>query len=343
MNNKLQIAKPQFVSSSVRLVILTFGFFSASLSIAAESVQEWLGRMSEAVEMRNYQGTLVYMRPGMAQTFSVYHRVEDGVATERLVSMGGEGAEIIRTHDEVICIFPENKKVVVDKRHDVKDTQNPLRANLPEYSPELQQSYDLKLLPDDRVAGLQAVVVSISPRDQFRYGYRIWLEEQSAMPLKIQLIGDDPSMPIEELFFTSIELPALLPAELVESALDMEGYLWVRHGKQSEHESSPIKEVEWNVTGLPDGFMRTAGSLEFMAGVAEPRTHLVYSDGLASVSVFVDVGSAASEQDEGLTSMGAANAYTLMVEDFLVTAMGEVPARTVHQIATSMRMQPDTE
>ena len=178
MNNKLQIAKPQFVSSSVRLVILTFGFFSASLSIAAESVQEWLGRMSEAVEMRNYQGTLVYMRPGMAQTFSVYHRVEDGVATERLVSMGGEGAEIIRTHDEVICIFPENKKVVVDKRHDVKDTQNPLRANLPEYSPELQQSYDLKLLPDDRVAGLQAVVVSISPRDQFRYGYRIWLEEQ---------------------------------------------------------------------------------------------------------------------------------------------------------------------
>jgi sigma-E factor negative regulatory protein RseB len=299
--------------------------------------------MREAVEERNYQGTLVYMRPGMAETFAVYHRVEDGASTERVVSMGGDGEEIIRTADEVICIFPGQKKVVVDQRRDLTGKQNPLRANLPKYNSALQESYTLETLDGGRVAGLAAITIAIKPRDQFRYGYRIWLEEQSAMPLKIQLIGDDESMPLEELFFTAIELPDSLPADVIESSLDTTGFSWVQHGKQSDNPSSPVNNIQWEVVQLPPGFMQTAASLEFMAEAAQPRTHLVYSDGLASVSVFVDAAVAKNEQDEGLTTMGASNAYTLMAGDLLVTAVGEVPGRTVHQIATSMQMLRDDD
>ena len=312
-------------------------------AFAADEPHVWLDRMADAVESLNYQGTLVYMRPGKAETFQVFHRVADGVATERMVAMDGDGAEIIRTVDEVICIFPALQKVVVDKRSEKSGKQNPLRANLPEYSSSMDAYYQLGIQPSVRIVGRTALIVTIKPKDAFRYEHRIWLDEQTAMPLKTQLIGQDDDMPVEELFFTTISLPDEVSAEHVLSDLDTEGYSWVRHGAHPHLHSEPAEKLAWVATNLPGGFMLTAATLEYMEQSEDPRVHLVYSDGPASVSVFVDVGVAASEQVEGLTSMGAANAYSVMVDGLLVTAMGEVPAQTVHQIATSMQLQGDNE
>jgi sigma-E factor negative regulatory protein RseB len=317
-------------------------FFVLTPAFAADNPRAWLGKMAEAVESLNYQGTLVYMRPGKAETFQVFHRVKDGVATERVVAMDGDGSEISRTLDEVICIFPASKKVVVDKRGKKSGKQNPLQANLPEYDQSMDAQYDLEIERNVRVAGRSALIVSIRPQDMYRYEHRIWLDEQTAMPLKTQLIGHDDKMPVEELFFTSILLPDLVSEELVRPSLNTDGYTWVRHGGLPKQSSSPVSPVSWVATKLPAGFMLTANTLEYMAHSEEPRIHLVYSDGLASVSVFVDIGVAASEQVEGLTTMGAANAYSIMVDGLLVTAMGEVPAQTVHQIATSMQLQNDS-
>jgi len=317
-------------------------FFILPPAFAADNPRAWLGKMAEAVESLNYQGTLVYMRPGRAETFQVFHRVKDGVATERVVAMDGDGAEISRTLDEVICIFPAQKKVVIDKRGASSGKQNPLRANLPDYDPSMDAHYQLGIERNVRVAGRSALIVSIRPHDKYRYEHRIWLDEQTAMPLKTQLIGHAGKMPVEELFFTSISLPDLVSEELVSPSLDTEGYTWIRNGGRPQHSSSPVDPISWVATKLPSGFMLTATTLEYMAQSEEPRIHLVYSDGLASVSVFVDVGVAASEQVEGLTTMGAANAYSKMVDGLLVTAMGEVPAQTVHQIAISMQLKNDS-
>jgi sigma-E factor negative regulatory protein RseB len=318
-------------------------FFILTPAFAADNARAWLGKMAEAVESLNYQGTLVYMRPGKAETFQVFHRFKDGVATERVVAMDGDGSEISRTLDEVICIFPAQKKVVVDRRGENPGKQNPLRANLPEYNPSMDAHYQLGIEHDVRLAGRAALIISIRPQDMYRYEHRIWLDEQTAMPLKTQLIAHDDKMPVEELFFTSILLPDLVSEELVQPSLNTDGYTWVRYGARPKPSSSPASAVSWVATKLPAGFMLTATTLEYMAHSEEPRIHLIYSDGLASVSVFVDVGVAASEQVEGLTTMGAANAYSMMVDGLLVTAMGEVPAQTVHQIATSMQLQNDSD
>jgi len=317
--------------------------FVTTPGLAAGEPHAWLDRMAEAVEILNYQGTLVYMRPGKAETFRVFHRVVDGIATERLVAMDGDGAEIIRTPAEVMCIFPALQKVVVDKRGGKAAGQNPLSAKLPVYSSSMDAHYQLRLEPDVRLLGRSALVISIKPKDGFRYEHRIWLDEQTAMPLKTQLIGDDENMPVEELFFTTIALTDLVAAEMVSPSLNTEGYAWVRHEAHPQQESAPADQVEWMATNLPGGFMLTMTTLEYIEQLKEPRVHLVYSDGLASVSVFVDDGVPMSEQAEGLTTMGAANAYSLMVDGLLVTAVGEVPAQTVHQIAISMQLQSHSE
>ena len=183
-------------------------------------------------------------------------------------------------------------------------------------------------------------MIAIEPADNYRYGYRLWLDDVSAMPLKIQLLEASAEIPVEELFFTSISLPEVLDEALVKPSGDLQAYSWVKHGDgDDEPMSAPLADIQWHARKLPDGFMATVATLEYMQGSAGPRTHLVYSDGLASVSVFVDLAVAASEQTEGLTNVGATNAYSLMIDGFLVTAMGEVPAETVQLIATSMELQ----
>ncbi len=312
-------------------------------NIRAQDAKEWLMRMAEAVEGLNYEGTFVYMTPGKAETFKVFHRVDDRGTTERLIALDGAGAEIIRSATERICIFPRQKLVVVGARSGIDAKGNPLRASLPRYSERLSQLYEIRLLGTDRALNRETAVIAIDPRDIFRFGYRLWLDKATAMPLKSQLIGSNPEMPLEEVRFTHIRLPRLVAAAAVETQLDTTGFTWRRQSDepQEAQAAAAVARQSWRSLDLPVGFELLNESLEYTGFSADPRTHLVYSDGLATVSVFVDVAVAASEQAEGLSMMGAANAYSVMQDGQLVTAMGEVPPLTVEQIAFSTRVVDD--
>ena len=166
-------------------------FFVLTPGLAADDPHAWLDKMAEAVESLNYQGTLVYMRPGKAETFQLFHRVEGGVVTERVVAMDGDGAEISRTLDEVICIFPAEKKVVVDKRGGKSGKQNPLLENLPKYDPSMDAHYRLGIERDVRFVGRSALVISVRPQDKYRYEHSSLLIQPDAMLIAILILGPD--------------------------------------------------------------------------------------------------------------------------------------------------------
>lgn len=319
----------------LRLPVLLIAVFPLSL-FAQDNAGQMLKRMQVAVGGLNYQGTLVHMRPGRAEQFEVFHRVAGQSATERIVLVDGAGAEIIRTNDEVICIFPDKQSVVIENRVGVSVKSSPFRSNLPAYSENLSDHYTLSVVGEDRIAERPSAVIAIDPRDQYRYGYRLWLDIETSMPLKSQLIYEDSSMPLEEIRFTSISMPESMPADEVEPGIDTRDFSIVRHGKAPENQQSDEQTILWHAKDAPAGFMLSVSRLEYMEGTSEPRIHLVYTDGLASVSVFLDADVSESEQAEGLTVMGASNAYTVMNRGFLVTAMGEVPPATVRRIASSM-------
>ncbi|MCP4275901.1 MAG: hypothetical protein GY779_06060 [Gammaproteobacteria bacterium] len=301
---------------------------------ADDSPRLWLERMQLAVDELNYQGTLMHMTPGHAEQFSVYHRVTDKGATERLVWVDGVGAEIIRTHNEVICVFPDKKSVVVKNRQ-TNEAMGPLLVNLPAFSDTLLEHYELSFLAADRVAEQSAVVIQINPRDQFRYGYRLWIDEKTAMPLKSQLIGEDPTMPLEEIRFISILLPDQVSADLVKPSINTTSFQVDRHRKAPTQQRQDGAKINWRAREVPSGFMLSVARFEYMKGNS-PRMHLVYTDGLASISVFLDLGVATPEQVEGHSTFGAASAYSVMNGGYLVTALGEVPPQTLQTIAESM-------
>lgn len=307
---------------------------------ASDGPRDWLKRMDHAVEYLNYEGTLVHMHAGRSDTYQIYHRVEDGVVTERLVALDGAGREIIRDQDEVTCIFPDQQSVVVEKRRERDSGQSPLQASLPAYSQSGERYYQFSMVRSERVAGRAARLVAIRPKDNYRYGYRLWLDEATAMPLKSQLRSEETGNYVEEILFANISLPERVSADRVRSSLVTDKFSWLRAENSAPSARQESVDAHWRAMELPPGFMLAAAKVELLTDAASPRHHIVYTDGLATVSVFIDVTVAASEQAEGVSKIGTANAYSTMHDGWLVTAVGQVPLRTVQMISLSVRSVP---
>ncbi len=311
-------------------LILTCLLLAGTAGASDEQARELLLRMDQAVEALNYEGTFVHIVDGQVETMHVVHRVEDGKVTERLVTLDGPSREIIRDDEEVTCIFADQKSVMVERRKG----DSPLRAALPQYSEQLDGYYEFVRLHDGMRLGRDALSFEIRPRDKFRYGYRLWMDESTGMLLKAQLIDIYRNV-AEQLMFVSIRLPETIAADMVKPTIATEDFTWY---VQQDAAAAPARASTggWRAASLPPGFELTTSKVEMMAGADHPTEHLVYSDGIASVSVFIEEPERSSDQLQGVTRIGAASAFSTMVGGFQVTAMGEVPPITVEMIASSV-------
>jgi len=301
----------------------------AGSAYAGEAARVWLDRMNTALEELNYVGTFVHLHGGKAETKHVAHRYSDGKVYERIVSLDGVGREIIRLDENVRCILPDRRIVLLEDGPD----SSPLVSALPGYSRTLEAHYHLKTFSTDRVADRQAQVVGIFPRDDFRFGYLLWLDVETAMPLRFRLWGEDKQV-VEEILFTSIEYPESIADAAFAPSVTTEGFAEL---SSQEPASEIVPGIAWHVSNLPDGFELTASTRKSMADSPYPVDHLVYSDGLATVSVFIEDSAAQTDVVEGFSTAGSANAFSVRLDDRRVTAIGEVPRKTVESIANSLQ------
>ena len=301
---------------------------SCSAVALAERIEpnEWLSRMGTAVQMTSYEGTVIRIRDGKAEALKVVHTFSDGVIREKVVAQEGNGLEIIRNGNEVHCILPDRQSVLVE----VWDDQSTLFSTLPSSEVRFGSEYDVSIVREERVAGRQAILVAIRPHDGYRYGHRIWLDIETAFPLQAQLIGDDGT-PLEQVKFADISLNKDISASALAPSYSTENFRWLT--QPARHVSHDL-ETSWTSSEMPQGFKAVATHGETMPGSDEVVTHIVFSDGLASVSVFV--ASQGSAISEGPSRVGGSNSYSAIIDGHRVTAVGEVPAMTVKQIASTM-------
>ena len=315
--------------------ILLAGFAQAAAS--GDDPRAWLDKMNQALAMRNYDGTFFHLSQGQVETLRIVHRVHAGRITERLVSMDGSGREFVRTNEELTCYLPDQHTVLVEPRKD----NNPFLGSLPQFNADVDEFYKIASLPPGRILGRPTRVISVTPKDQFRFGYRLWLDEQTAMPLKTQLC-DSRGQVVEQIVFANLEMPDNIPESAVQTAVRTEGMKWVRQGPSVDN-ASPATAA-FRASRLPPGFRLTVSGAQTLGESNAPATHLVYSDGVATVSVFVEPEAAtppassanATRPMQGLARVGAGYAFSTVVQGHQVTAVGEVPAQTVEFIAHSV-------
>jgi sigma-E factor negative regulatory protein RseB len=301
---------------------------AVGVAIGAEP-REWLERMNHALTTRNYIGVFTHNHGGRVETLRIIHRVRGRDVSERLLSLDGPGREFIRQGDEVTCYFPDKRTVLVERRA----PDGPLLGALPPLGESDSHVYEIRGGERERLLGRTTRVVQLKPRDEFRYGYRLWIDEQTSMPLKTQLCGASGEV-IEQIVFSNIDLPERIPDSMFKPQVDASTYRWLRADRQVAMNSTPAL---WEAMKLPPGFRIVTRSAQALPGSSEPTTHLVFTDGIASVSVFVEPQKANSLGAEGPARVGSSSAFSTVVDGHQITAVGEVPPTTVQFIATQVK------
>jgi sigma-E factor negative regulatory protein RseB len=314
----------------------------------ADDARAWLEKMNKALATRNYDGTFFHISGGRVETMRIVHRVRSGRVTERLQSLDGSGREFVRANDELTCYLPDQHTVLVEPRQD----RGPFLGSLPQFDSSVSDFYRIEALPAAHILGRAARVIAVNPKDQFRFGYRLWLDEKTAMPLKTQLC-DSRGTVLEQIFFARLDMPESIPDSDLAPTVRTDGMRWVRQGPAVDNASAAL--AAYRASQLPPGFRLTVQGAQTLGDASAPASHLVYSDGLATVSVFVeeqrssDSGVAAAPDPltpppmQGLARVGAGYAFSTIVQGHQVTAVGEVPAQTVEFIAHSVKISSGGE
>jgi sigma-E factor negative regulatory protein RseB len=294
---------------------------------------EWLERMNRALNTRNYDGTFSHWHGGRVEMLRIIHRLQDGTVSERLASLDGSGREFIRTGASLTCYLPDKRTVLVEQRPAEQSL-----VGFPTVNDQTASFYDIREVGHTRLNRRETHVITVTPKDEFRYGYRLWIDDSTAMPLKTQLC-DAHGHVIEQIVFANLTLSARLPDSLFKPEVATEGFQWLRN--DAAQQPAEAAALAWNAMRLPPGFRMTVRSAQLLPGSANPVDHLVFTDGFASVSVFVERQTAPADQHAASESatVGSSSAFSTVVDGHKITAVGEVPLATVRFIATQVKAQ----
>ncbi|TNF35584.1 MAG: hypothetical protein EP315_05590 [Gammaproteobacteria bacterium] len=294
-----------------------------SLDLRAETVDHWLDKMMQGMTVNNYRGTLVIRQADQLEALRVTHGYNEQGNWEILESLSGEPRQVIRKDNQVTTIFPARKLVTISQDM----VHSPLHPQLPENRELLKQHYDIRLDSMARIAGKQAQILEIMPKDEYRYGFKFWLENETGLLLKCDMVDAERKI-IEQLMFSDLEFLEQPPAV---NTPGHEGFQVI----DLDRERQPQTTNEWHARQLPQGFMLTQNSIKPSFHGEGIVHHLVYSDGMASVSVFVEKLVADKMPLNGISRMGALNAFGQSINEHHITVIGEVPVSTVKLIGES--------
>lgn len=313
---------------SFTLALLTWGMAVCAQAQASEAA-DWLSRMTQAEQKQSFNGTFVYERNGVFSTHQVWQRVDSaGAVHERLLQLDGPAHEAFSVDGQIRCLGGG----LADRL--ATGTQWLGRVSDPS---EVAQYFDLRLIGDARVAGREAVVVAVIPRDQHRYGFELHLDKQTALPLK-SLLLDEKGQQLERLQFTHLDASASLePATLQPGeACDT----------MSAEQAEPSTVGGWASEWLPPGFSLEGYSEKGRPDSTAPLVMLTYAGPLARFSVFLEPLEGA-RIDDARSQLGPTVVVSKRIPtetgDMMVTVIGEIPLGTAERVALSMRYQPVAE
>jgi sigma-E factor negative regulatory protein RseB len=319
-------------------LVLAAGAFGAPYASAQESRKDvarteaqWLDAARQAAQRTNYSGTIVYQAGGDMSSSRVTHLFDGSKSLERIQTLDGKPREYLRrrsdSDDEVQCLIPESKKIIIEKRS-VEESFPSLSSASPQ---EILQRYQARLGAVERVAGHEAQALALEPRDEARYAYRLWLEVVTGLLLKAQTLNDRKEV-IEQISFSDVRIGDRIDRAQLKPAWSTSGWSVVR----SDYRLTNLAAHGWSVP-TPDGFRKTKEVARRMG--ATEAMQVVFGDGLATVSVFIEPGSPVMEPAASVQVHGPTSAFSRRVGDALVTVVGEVPPGTIRAVAQSVEFR----
>lgn len=295
-----------------------------SQALSAANPLSWLEKMQKAVHLLDYEGRFVYQAGAHLESMYVVHRVHGQRELERLVALDGEPREVIRGDDAVAFIKPGEHPI------SVKETPNQYALSLNrkwDYT-RLEAYYQIQFVGENRVAGRPCQVIEIIPKDELRYGHRLYLDQSTALPLRSVLLDTRGELLSQNLFVELRVGEGITPIERDFSALSV---IQAKSEKATASGQSP--QMKWTFADLPDGYRQTA----YRYQAQQQREHFIFSDGLSSVSLYIEQAQAGKKMLSGHSSMGATHTLALEKHGRQIMLIGEAPIRALHKLAEALQ------
>ena len=299
----------------------------SNTALAEKSPEQWLEKMQLASMVENYQGTFMFTRGNVSSSMSIVHRYQEGEEQELLKQLDGEMGEIVRQGKQVMCVFPDNRVVQLEQA----TYSNKIVQSFSNFMPE-QNSYDLEVLGECRLVERPCTKLAIKAIDKHRYSYTLWLDSQTGLLLRSALKNHE-ALELERFQFTNISFPTKIEDEALKpmNSGSSVKHVWVPTVQKDIKWPSKTK---WKSDWVPPGFMPIAGTDQSGGNV------LIYSDGLANYSVFIEKIND-NGMPEGASQVGATVAYSQILtyesHQYNVTVIGEIPAMTAMLVAESIK------
>ena len=305
-------------------------------------IGDWLHRMHEGSRKRSYVGTFVVSSSSSMSSSRIWHVCDGEQQVERVEALTGAPRSTIRRNDEVITFFADSKTAISEKRESLGVFPNLLKTN----QPSLEQFYSARQSGVDRVAGFEADVVMLQPKDALRFGYRVWSEKKSGLVVKLQTLDVDGRV-LEQAAYSELQLDAPVSmGKLTQMMTRLDGYKVVRPDQVKTTALSEGWVLKNPVAGFKpvSCFKRNSNKADTLASGFESSMQWIFSDGLASVSLFVESFDRQKHLQEGQGSTGATHSLTRkLVErpnektgDWWLTVVGEVPLQTLASFAQGL-------
>jgi sigma-E factor negative regulatory protein RseB len=315
------------------LSLLTGSFSGTALSqpqkLSQHDAITALKQVAYAGRSLNFTGIFVLQKGDHFETCRITHHGGGSQELEKIERMDGNPLEITRINDDILVYIPEDKlvksKAGVQERSFPSLTEDQLTT--------VGQNYDVYVGNIDRIAGRFATHITLLPKDKLRYRHELWIDQKTGLQIKAQMFTDRNEL-VEQIMFTEISVGNHVTEDMTRSIYEDEALAWrMDRGARSQLRNAAAKRL-WAVSKPPPGFKQVM-ELQRKVGATGSRVQLVFSDGFAAVSVFID-----SRRNNGfragLGREGSLNVYRRVLDDQFVTVLGDVPANTVKQIGDSL-------
>ncbi len=305
----------------------------APAAALADDAREWLESMNRALAEKSYEGTFFHERGGESESLRIHHRVRGGEVAERLVSLDGSGREFIRLGDELSYILPDQRTILIERR----PRAGGLLPSFPRFDDRTARFYRLEPVQRARFNDRDARLVTLMPLDPYRYGFRVWIDARTRLPLKSELY-DRRGQVLERIAFASLQVSRDIPDSTFTPAVSTEGFRRIESDRGVRLRTVSDNASIWNLRTAPRGFRVTQRARQTLPGAEEPVSHLVLSDGLASVSVFIGARLPPKSAKEIAIErqIGASTAFSTFIHGHHVVVVGEVPVQTAKLIASEL-------
>jgi sigma-E factor negative regulatory protein RseB len=305
---------------------------SASVAVESKNINDWLMRMQESSKNRAYIGTYVVSSGGVISSAKIWHVCEGNQQMERVETLTGAPRSIFRHNNQVVTFMPDQKLV----RNEKRESLGMFPALLQSTDSRIADFYKVRTEGVDRVAGVEADVVVLVPKDNMRFGYRVWTEQKKGLVVKLQTLDVDGKV-LEQAAFSELQLDA--PVKM-DKLLHMMGRVDGYRVEQPVLVKTTAAAEGWLLKAPVAGFKpmscyKRPSSLTGSGSIEEPL-QWIFSDGLASVSLFVEPFDRRRHDKESSMSMGATHTMTHQLGSYWVTVMGEVPLTTLRLFANGL-------